>query len=242
LPTADQSPSRKLDSSYANEYAYKLIIEHELARTLTGSGLYASYKSYGESMWRIGFNSIEIHNRVVSGRTKATYEEVHEQLKLDLKKLSSKISRLIFWPLNAKKKGAILSYAFNIGFPAFKVSELINIINKGNKRKEIIKFWSPFINKKWLQKGDQFRAQRRAELDLYLSSDKEVPTLVKHNCKLNHCLLNIADTYNGNINQIKAINYLEKKLLEFDPSGEVLRRFFRYWDQAPGGQGSPRNL
>ena len=91
-----------------------------------------------------------------------------------------------------------------------------------------------------MYKGERFIDQRRSELDLFLAADKEVPTLIKHNCKLNRCLLNIGTTYNGNINQIKAITYLEKKLLEFDPSGEVLRRFFRYWDQVPGGLGSPR--
>jgi GH24 family phage-related lysozyme (muramidase) len=242
LPTADLSPSRKLDISYANDYAYDLIKYYAVARTLTGSGLYASYKAHGESIWKIGFDSTEIRSKVISARTKATYEEVNEQLKLDLKKLSYKIANLIFWPLNAKKKAAVLSYAFSIGFPKFKTSELLNIINKGNKRKEIIKFWSPFINTNWRHKGDQFVSQRRSELDLYLSADKEVPTLIKHNCKLKYCLLNIADTYNGSINQIKAITYLEKKLLEFDPSGEVLRRFFRYWNQVPGGLGSPHNL
>ena len=238
LHTQEQLPSHNLDKSYANKYAFKIISYYASARTYTGSGLYASYKDRGEFIWRIGFNSKEIRGRVISGHTKATKEEIETQLQLDLETLSYKIARLIFWPLSKKKKAAVLSYAFSIGFPAFKTSELLEAINKGIKRKEIIKIWSPFINKEWLKAGEWFIDQRRSELDLFLSSDKEVHTLVKHNCKLNKCLLNISDTYNGNINQIKAINYLEKKLLEFDPSGEVLRRFFRYWDQKPGGLGS----
>ena len=213
-----------------------------MARTLTGTGLYASYKDRGESIWRIGYGSSELRGKVISSRTKGTYEEIEEQFKLDLNKLSYKIARLIFWPLNTKKKAAILSYAFDIGFPAFKNSDLLEVINRGAKRKEIIKIWSPYINKNWRHLGENFFDKRRSELNLFLAPDKDVPTLVPHKCKLNRCLLNIGDTYNGNINQIKAINYLEKKLLELDPSGEVLRRFFRYWDQVPGGLGSPRCL
>ena len=177
----DLSQSRNLDLSYANEYAYKLISYYATARTFTGFGLYASYKDRGESIWRIGFNSSEIRGKVISGTTKATEEEIYEQLKLDLEKLSYKIARLIFWPLNKKKKAAILSYAFSIGFPAFKTDKLLDIVNKGNKRKEIIKFWSPFINKDWMYKGERFIDQRRSELDLFLAADKEVPTLIKHN-------------------------------------------------------------
>ena len=58
----------------------------------------------------------------------------------DLEKLSYKISRLIFWPLNEKKKAAVLSYAFSIGFPAFKNCELLDIINKVLKEKKLLRF------------------------------------------------------------------------------------------------------
>jgi len=71
---------------------------------------------------------------------------------------------------------------------------------------------------------------------------KKFRTLVKHSCNLNQCLLNLPVTYNGNPNQIKAINYLEKKLIELDPSGEIVRRFFRYWNQPSGNLGSLKNL
>lgn len=242
LPTADPLLSRKLDTSYANKYAYKIISWYAIPRTYKGFDSFASYKKEGESIWRIGYNSTEIRDRVISGRTKATREEIEEQLQRDLEKLSYKIARLIIWPLNAKKKAAILSYAFSIGFPAFKDSDLLKIINKGAKRKEIIKIWSPYINKEWIHYGQNFIDQRRSELNLFLEPAKQIPTLVPHKCKLKECLLNISTTYNGNINQIKAITYLEKKLLEFDPSGEVLRRFFRYWNQSPGGLGSPNCL
>jgi hypothetical protein len=82
------------------------------------------------------------------------------------------------------------------------------------------------------------RDKRRVELDLYYAADKDIPTLVPHRCKLKRCLLNLPETYNGNPNQLKAIDYLEKKLLKWDPSGEVLRQFFRYWSQKPTCLGS----
>ena len=106
----------------------------------------------------------------------------------------------------------------------------------------MIREWSPFINKVWLNKSDLVIDQRRSELNLFFAPDKEVPTFLPHKCKLKYCLLNIHETYNGNVNQIKGINYLEKKIQELDPSGEVLRRFFRYWNQEPGGLGSQKNI
>ena len=55
------------------------------------------------------------------------------------------------------------------------------------------------------------RDRRREELNIYLSADKEIPTFTKHSCHTSICLLNLAETYNGAPNQVKAIEYLEKK-------------------------------
>ena len=77
------------------------------------------------------------------------------------------------------------------------------------------------------------------ELDLYFSADKEIPTLVPHKCEVKYCLLNLMETYKGTREQIKAIEYLERKFNQWDPSGEVLRRFYRYWSEKPKGLGSP---
>ena len=213
-----------------------------MTRTLMGSGRFASYKDYGESIWRIGYGSMELFGKVVSHRTTAAKEDIEEQLEIDLQMLSHKLSKIIFWPMNAKKKAAVMSYAFSIGFIPFKNSYLLELINSGCHKKKLIKEWSPFINKVWLNKSDLVIDQRRSELNLFLAPDKEVPTFLPHKCKLKYCLLNIHETYNGNANQIKGINYLEKKIQELDPSGEVLRRFFRYWNQEPGGLGSRKNI
>ena len=82
------------------------------------------------------------------------------------------------------------------------------------------------------------RDRRREELNIYLSADKEIPTFTKHHCHTSICLLNLAETYNGSPNQVKAIEYLEKKVKEWDPSGHALRRFFRLWSQPPAGLGN----
>ena len=231
-----------LDYSFANEYALKLVSTYAPARTHMGFGRYAAYKDYGEFIWRIGYGSKEFKQNVICPFTRATEKEILEQLQLDLETLSYKIARLIHWPLKDKQKAAILSYAHDIGFPMFKISQLLTIINRGAKKNEIIKVWSPYINKEWLKFGAATVNRRRSELNLFLAPDKEIPTLVKHSCNLNQCLLNLPVTYNGNPNQIKAINYLEKKLIELDPSGEIVRRFFRYWNQPSGNLGSPKNL
>ena len=87
--------------------------------------------------------------------------------------------------------------------------------------------------------GDLMTSRRRSELDMYFAADKEIPTFYRHTCHAEVCLLNIAETYNGSATQVKGIEYLEKKLKELDPSGEILRKFFRYWNSTPSGLGSP---
>ena len=100
-----------------------------------GSGRFASYKDYGESIWRIGYGSMEIHGKVVTHRTRATGKEIDEQLNMDLQMLSHKLSKIIFWPLNPKKKAAVISYAFSNGFIPFKNSQLLELINSGCHKK-----------------------------------------------------------------------------------------------------------
>ena len=95
MPTADPLLSRKLDTSYANEYAYKIVSYYSIPRTYRGFDSYASYKNRDEFIWRIGFGSTEIRDKVISGRTKATREEIEDQLQRDLEKLSYKIAHAV---------------------------------------------------------------------------------------------------------------------------------------------------
>ena len=62
-----------------------------------------------------------MHGKIVTHRTRATEKEVNEQLNIDLQMLSHKLSKIIFWPLNSKKKAAIISYAFSNGFISLKI-------------------------------------------------------------------------------------------------------------------------
>ena len=215
-----------------------LIKEHSLARTYIGMDRYASYKEYGEDIWRIGYGSKKLGKRWLSASDKATQEEIDAQLEEDLKEFSKLVSSYVLVPLNTNRKAAILSFAQSIGIASFKTCRLLDLINSSAGRTKIIKEWSPYINRIWLSGGDLMRDKRRMELDTYFAPDKEIPTLVPHRCKLKRCLLNLPETYNGNPNQLKAIDYLEKKLLKWDPSGEVLRQFFRYWSQKPTCLGS----
>ena len=106
-----------------------------MTRTLIGSGRFASYKDYGESIWRIGYGSMEMFGKVVTHRTRATEEDIEEQLKIDLQMLSHKLSKIIFWPMNPKKKPAVISYAFSNGFIPFKNSQLLELIYSGCHKK-----------------------------------------------------------------------------------------------------------
>ena len=216
-----------------------LIRTHSMPRTNIGMGRYASYKEYGEDIWRIGYGSKKLGKRWLSSTDKATEEEIDLQLEEDLKEFSDLVANYIFVPLNTNRKAALLSFAYSIGICSFKTCRLLELINSSAGKTKIIREWSPYINQIWLSGGDVMRDRRRVELDTYYAADKEIPTLVPHRCRVKRCLLNLPETYTGVPNQLKAIEYLERKLTEWDPSGEVLRQFFRYWTQKPTGLGSP---
>ena len=104
---------------------------------------------------------------------KATREEVETQLVEDLKIFSSQVEQYVYVPLNRSRKGAVLSFAHSIGLLAFKNSRLLELINRHASKTEIIKEWSPYINRYWLSGGDGMRDRRRAELDLSLCRQKD---------------------------------------------------------------------
>ena len=231
--------TRWKDHPFLTRKGINLIKTHSMPRTNIGMGRYASYKEYGEDIWRIGYGSKKLGKRWLSSTDKATEEEIDLQLEEDLKDFSDLVAYYIFVPLNTNRKAALLSFAYSIGICSFKTCRLLELINSSASKTKIIREWSPYINQIWLSGGDLMRDRRRVELDTYYSADKEIPTLVPHRCRVKRCLLNLPETYTGVPNQLKAIEYLEKKLAEWDPSGEVLRQFFRYWTQKPTGLGSP---
>lgn len=201
-------------------------------------GRFAAYKDYGETNWRIGYNSLKLGKRRVAYNEKAGREDIEKQLVEDLKEFSKEVSQYVYVPLNRHKKGAVLSFARSLGILGFKNSKLLKLINSHASKKQIISEWSPYINRYWLCGGDRMRDRRRAELNAFLSADKEIPTFTRHTCQTSICLLNLPETYNGAPNQIKAVEYLEKKIKEWDPTGHALRRFYRLWSQPPAGLGN----
>ena len=202
-------------------------------------GKYAAYKNFGESIWKIGYESESINEHSLSPTDKASQDEIDKQFYEDLKIFSQQAEKYIFVNLNKNKRAALLSFAHSIGICSFKSCRLLDLINSYGSKNKIIKEWSPYINHIWMSGGDLMTARRRTELDMYFAPDKEIPTFYRHKCHAKVCLLNIAETYNGSATQIKGIEYLEKKLKELDPSGEILRQFFRYWNNTPSGLGSP---
>ena len=217
-----------------------LIKKYTSPQTCIGMNRYAAYKLYGEDFWRIGYGSRKLGKRSVNFYDRTDKEKIDKQLVEDLKAFSKELEPYIFVRLNDNKKAALVSFAYNLGIVSFKNSRLLQLINSGAPRKEIIREWSPYINTLWQSGGDIVVARRRAELNTYLEPDKEITTYFKHTCENKYCLLNLCETWNGSPYQIKAVEYLERKISAWDESGEVMRRFFRYWSMKPGGQQSPQ--
>lgn len=227
------------DHPFLTRKGIELIKQYTTPRTYIGMGRYASYKEYGESSWRIGYGSLKIKKRVVSSTDKLGSEEIGNLLVEDLKPFSLLVNAYVLIPLNEHRKSAVLSFAHSIGIPSFKECRLLELINSGATKQAIIQEWSPYINTIWRSGGERMINRRRAELDTFLTADKQIPTALPHRCHSKHCLMNIPELYTGTMPQIKAIEYLEKRFMEFDPSGEILRRFFRMWNEKPRGLSSP---
>ena len=239
-PVALSSP-KKYNNPFLNDTAVKLIKLYTPARTNCGFGRFAAYKTeHGE--WRIGYGSKRLGKSWVGMFTRATEKEINEQLIKDLEEFADKVQHHVIMPTAPKKRAALLSYAHSIGLAAFKESRLLQLVNERASKKALIKEWSPFINAAYRHATPFLKERRRVELNTYLASDSQVPVFTEHRCILKHCLLDIGESYMGTPNQIKAIEYLERKVLEWGPTGETIRRFFRYWNQEQGGLGSPRTL
>ena len=228
-----------LKYSFFTEKGFQLTKKYTIPRTSLGLDQYASYKNFGEDTWKIGYGSEIINEHTLSPTDRASQDEIDKQFYEDLKVFSNEVQKYVFVNLNKNKRAALLSFAHSIGICSFKSCRLLDLINSYASKNKVIKEWSPYINHIWMSGGDLMTSRRRTELDMYFAPDKEIPTFYRHKCHAKVCLLNIAETYNGSATQIKGIEYLEKKIKEFDPSGETLRQFFRYWNKTPSGLGSP---
>ena len=229
-----------LRQKFFTEKGFNLVKTYTIPRTSIGLDNYASYKDYDDSYWRIGYGSKEINDHLLNSKDRATKKEIDKQFYIDLQKFAENLNNYVFVSLNTNKRAALLSFAHSIGIQSFKTCRLLELINSYASKTKIIKEWSPFINTIWRSGGELMISRRRTELNMFFAPDKEIPTLHPHKCTAKVCLLNLVETYNGSANQIKGIEYLEKKFKQLDPSGEVLRQFFRYWNQKPTGLGFPQ--
>ena len=225
---------------FFSEKGYELTKKYTPSRTYVGLDTYTSYKDFGESTWKIGYGSDQLNGHYLNSKDRATQEEIDKQFYYDLKEFSNKLKDYVFVSLNNNRKAALLSFAHSIGIQSFKKCKLLDLINSYASKIKIIKEWSPYINTYWMSGGEQMIERRRVELDMYFAADKEIPTFYKHTCQTKICLLNLVETYNGTANQIKGIEYLEEKFKQLDPTGKILRQFFRYWNEKPSGLGSPK--
>ena len=225
---------------FFSEKGYELTKKYTPSRTYVGLDSYIAYKDFGESTWKIGYGSDQLKGHYLNSKDRATQEEIDKQFYYDLKEFSNKLKDYVFVSLNNNRKAALLSFAHSIGIQSFKKCKLLDLINSYASKIKIIKEWSPYINTYWMSGGDEMIERRRVELDMYFAADKEIPTFYKHTCHTKICLLNLVETYNGTANQIKGIEYLEEKFKQLDPSGKILRQFFRYWNEKPSGLGSPK--
>jgi GH24 family phage-related lysozyme (muramidase) len=239
--TREASSSHKEEvSKFFTEEGIRLIRWHTAPRTYNGFGRFSPYLTEsGEYL--IGYGSGELFGRPVRPFICGTREEIEEQFLKDLKPFAALVEHYVQMPLNEKKRSAVLSYAHSIGIPAFKECKLLQLINSRASKAEIIKEWSPYINRKEYY-PENLRNRRREELHTYMAPDKEVPLLFEHKCKLNCCLATLCDDYQGTPKQLKAIEYLEGKIKDWDTTGSVMKRFYRLWSQEQGGLGSPKNL
>ena len=209
--------------------AFVLVKRYTRPRVELGNGKFANYFENNEPFYRIGYRSKKIFKKFVGATSVATKKEIEDQLVEDLEELAIKISPLIQQPLNLNQRAAVLSYAHSVGLGAFRESKLLEILNKPDNKLELIREWSPYI--KYIS-DEGLRNRRRSELDLYLAPHENVALLGiinPHKCSAKHCLFNIHTSFNGNPNQIKAIEYLEKKLDYLDPSGCVQAQFWKLW-------------
>lgn len=238
----NESTEKFKDHPFLTWKGIELVKMYSAPRTNLGMGTFASYKDYGDSNWRIGHGSYFIKKRPVGAKDRLTRAEIDAQLVEDLKEFSEYVNQYVFVRTNSNKKAALLSFAFSIGVQSFKKSRLLELINTFANKKEILREWSPYINTLWRSGGQTMIDRRRTELNLYYAPQETMVAAAYHKCESKYCLMNLAETWNGGTQQVRAVEYLEKKLSEFDPSGEVVRRFFRYWNERPHVFGHAENL
>lgn len=87
---------------------------------------------YGWSIPTIGYgHTSDFYMKVTKGLT-ITEEAAADLLDHDLEETAAAIAPLVTVPLNENQLGALVSFTFNVGVPAFKRSALLTKLNAGD--------------------------------------------------------------------------------------------------------------
>jgi len=96
-----------------------------------------------------------------------TIEEAEKMLDEDIERFEKSVNKLVKVTLNENKRGALVSFMFNIGTENFKESTLLSLLNAGDHKNAAIQFarWNKCNGK--VLKGLTLR--REAECKLFLA-------------------------------------------------------------------------
>lgn len=128
-----------------------------------------AYKDSG-GKWTIGFGSTWHRdlNREVRGGDNINSEQAYRWLREDIAERKKIILSVVRVPLNANQLDSLISFAYNVGIPAFKSSTLLKKLNAGIDKHTVAKEFD-----KWVYDNGvyvQGLANRRAkEKKLFLS-------------------------------------------------------------------------
>ena len=123
---------------FFSEKGFRLTKKYTSARTYVGLNTYASYKNFGEDIWKIGYGSEKLNGHYLNSRDKATQEDIDKQFYEDLKEFSLKLNDYVYVNLNTNRKAALLSFAHSVGIQSFKTCRLLELINNYSSKLKII--------------------------------------------------------------------------------------------------------
>ena len=79
--------------SLFTEKGYQLTKKYTVPRTYLGMGRYAAYKDFGESTWKIGYDSETIDNHYLDANDNASQEDIDTQFYEDLIEFSQEAEK-----------------------------------------------------------------------------------------------------------------------------------------------------
>jgi GH24 family phage-related lysozyme (muramidase) len=161
--------------------------------------------STGKSPYTIGYGTQYYPDGApVKQGQKCTKEKALEYLFTEIEIINTELSKLNLG-LDSYMKQALISFIHSVGWKSFLYSQIIDCIENEN--------FSGVCDEisRWIFDEDYkviggLLDRRKEEIKLFLTE------LNKNEWKSNHLLLNCFSNFNGNMDQINAINKLEEKI------------------------------